>query len=400
MAEIRTIGQNYETWFLGQGIVGFINAGGAAFLVAPMILSQGGTPADAGMIVGLLPFVALLSPVFGNIADRFRLHREMVLAGLVALVLASITMSFAEQELTYVVGALLFGTGGGLIVVANLGMLAGSGLDEDVMAKRMGLLQMSLPFGQFTALGISAALLALGVEVQTLFLLHAGVAAVGFVVMWPLTRAPAERVAEQIDAADERAAAAPSGSTRRLGFAAIVFSGFGLFLLINFLSQFGEQIVESQYPNYLGDVFEIEPDIAAVAMAVAVLISAPLYPVSGRWAAKRGPKAPFMVSMAVRTLTVAGLAFISIEVGDASSGFTAGWLANQAGYDTLAWVAMGLGALAFVLGFFLKIERPTDTEPEHPGDDAVARAAVAAMAASTGRGGVPQQLPHTQGEAG
>jgi hypothetical protein len=61
---------------------------------------------------------------------------------------------------------------------------------------------------------------------------------------------------------------------------------------------------------------------------------------------------------------------------------------------------MGLGALAFVLGFFLKIERPTDTEPEHPGDDAVARAAVAAMAASTGRGGVPQQLPHTQGEAG
>ncbi len=453
MAEIRTIGQNYETWFLGQGIVGFINAGGAAFLVAPMILSQGGTPADAGMIVGLLPFVALLSPVFGNIADRFRLHREMVLAGLVALVLASITMSFAEQELTYVVGALLFGTGGGLIVVANLGMLAGSGLDEDVMAKRMGLLQMSLPFGQFTALGISAALLALGIEVQTLFLMHAGVAAIGFVVMWPLTRAPAERVAGQIDAADARTAALPAGSGKRVGFAAIVFSGFGLFLLINFLSQFGEQIVESQYPNYLNDVFKIEPDIAAVAMAVAVLVSAPLYPVSGRWAAQKGPKAPFMVSMAIRTLTVAGLAFISIGVGDASSGlqtlalvlyglmivvypffevntsllaarmspigpgggqgfqggatnlagivggFTAGWLANQAGYDTLAWLAMGLGAAAFGLGFFLKADAPTDAEPEQPGDAAVARAAVAAMAAATGRGGIPQQLPHTQGDS-
>ena len=451
MAEIRTFGKNYESWFLSQGIVGFVNAGGAAFLVAPMIIEQGGTPADAGMIVGLLPFVALLSPIFGNFADRFRIHREMVLAGLVALVLASITMSFAEQELTYIVGALLFGTGGGLIIVANLGMLAGSGLDDDVMATRMGLLQMSLPFGQFTALGIMAALLAAGVELQTLFLLHAAVAALGFVVMWPLTRAPAERISRQLDLATSVTTSAGSGSGKRIGFAAIIFSGFGLFLFINFLSQFGEQIVESQYPNYLGDVFKIEPDTAALAMAVAVLISAPLYPVSGRWTAKKGPKVPFMVSMAVRTLTVAGLAFISIGLEDAGDGmqtlalllfglmivvypffevntsliaaktspigpgggqgfqggatnlagilggFTAGWLADQAGYDTLAWVAMGLGAASFVLGFFLKIEAPAESEPEHPGDDAVARGAVAAMAASTGRGGVPQQLPQSEG---
>jgi MFS family permease len=446
MAEIRTFGENYEAWFLSQGIVGFVNAGGAAFVVAPMIISQGGSPADAGMIVGLLPFVALLSPVFGNLADRFRVHREMVLAGLFALVLASITMSFAEQDLTYIVGALLFGTGGGLVIVSNLGMLAGSGLDEDAVAKRMGLLQMSLPFGQFTALGISAALLAAGVDLQTLFLLHAAVAGLGIVVMWPLTRGPAERVEAQLDATTEGAASTDGGSGRRLGVGAIVFTAFGLFLLINFLSQFGEQIVESQYPNYLGDVFKVEPDIAAVAMAAAVLLSAPLYPVSGRWAANKGPKAPFMVSMAVRTATVAGLAVLSIDVGEAGEGvrtlalllyglmivvypffevntsliaaktspigpgggqgfqggatqlagivggFTAGWLADQAGYDTLAWVATGLGLAGFLLGFLLRIdEKPA--ELQQPGDDAVARAAVAAMAASTGRGGVPQQLP-------
>jgi MFS family permease len=445
MAEIRTYGKNYESWFLSQGVVGFVNAGGAAFLVAPMIIKQGGSPADAGMIVGLLPFVALLSPIFGNFADRFRIHREMVLAGLVALVLASITMSFAEQELTYVVGALLFGTGGGLVIVANLGMLAGSGLDEDVMAKRMGLLQMSLPAGQFIALGISAALLAAGVELQTMFLMHAAIAAIAFLVMWPLTKGPADRIAGQLDATEAAEAAVSGASGKRLGFAAIVFSGFGLFLLINFLSQFGEQIIESQYPNYLNDVFKIEPDAAALAMAVAVLISAPLYPISGRWTAKKGPKVPFLASMAVRTATVAGLAFISIGLKDAGDGvqtlalllyglmivvypffevntsliaaktspigpgggqgfqggatnlagilggFTAGWLANQAGYDTLAWVAMGLGAASFALGFFLKIEAPAESEPERPGDDAVARGAVAAMAASTGRGSVPQQ---------
>ena len=52
------------------------------------------------------------------------------------------------------------------------GMLAGSGLDEDVMATRMGLLQMSLPFGQFTALGIMAALLAAGESVGLGFLIN------------------------------------------------------------------------------------------------------------------------------------------------------------------------------------------------------------------------------------
>lgn len=448
MSGLPRIGKNYEVWFISQGVVGFINAGGAAFLVAPMILSQGGTPADAGTVVGLLPFVALLSPVFGNLADRFQIHREMVLAGLVFLVLASITLSFAEQELTYVVGALLFGTGGGLIIVSNLGMLAGAGLHEDVMAKRMGLLQMTMPFGQFLALGISAALLAAGVKVQDLFLMHAAVAAVAFVVMWPLTKGPAERVADQLDATAEIAALS-GGSKKRLSFATVLLSGFGLFLLINFLSQFGEQLVESQYPNYLNDVFKIEPETAALAMALAVLISAPLYPLSGRWAAKSGPKLPFMVSIAMRTLTVGGLAFISINIGDASQGvqtlalvlfglmivvypffevntsliaaktspigpgggqgfqggatqlagiiggFTAGWLANQAGYHTLAWLAMGLGIAAFLLGFLLKVEAPKVAEPEHPGDAAVARGAVAAMAVSTGRGGVPQQLPHT-----
>ena len=441
---IATIGTNYEAWFLSQGVVGFVNAGGAAFLVAPMILSQGGSPADAGMVVGLLPFVALLSPIFGGMADRFRIHREMVLGGLVALILASITMSFAEQELTYVVGALLFGTGGGLIIVANLSMLAGSGLSEDGVAKRMGLLQMSLPFGQFLALGVIAALLAVGVSFSDLFLMLAGVAGLGFVVAWPLTKGPAERTRAFLDA-NPPAVSAQTGSTGRSKIATIVFSAFGLFLLINFLSQFGEQIIESQYPNYLGDVFKIDPEAAAITMAVAVLISAPLYPVSGRWAASSGSKTPFIVAIGVRTATAAGLAFLSLAGGDglqiaamllyglmivvypffevntsliaaktspigpgAGQGFqggatnlagilgafVAGWLANQAGYDTLAWVATGIGVAAFLVSFLLKVESPSDGEAEHPEDSAISVAAVAAMGTATGRGGAPQQLRH------
>jgi MFS family permease len=439
-----TIGNNYETWFLTQGIVGFVNAGGAAFLVAPMILSQGGSPADAGMVVGLLPFVALLSPIFGGLADRFRIHREMVLGGLVALILASITMSFAEQELTYVVGALLFGTGGGLIVVANLSMLAGSGLSEDGVAKRMGLLQMSLPFGQFLALGIIAALLAVGVSFSDLFLMLAAAATIGLVFAWPLTKGPAERTRAFLDA-NPPSVSTQADSTGRSKVAAIVFSAFGLFLLINFLSQFGEQIIESQYPNYLGDVFKIDPEAAAITMAIAVLISAPLYPVSGRWAARSGSKTPFIVAIGVRTATAAGLAFLSLAGGDglqiaamllyglmivvypffevntsliaaktspigpgAGQGFqggatnlagilgafVAGWLANQAGFDTLAWVATGFGVAAFLVSFFLKVESPADGEAEHPEDAAISVAAVAAMGTATGRGGTPQQLRH------
>ena len=445
-----TIGKNYETWFLSQGFVGFVNAGGAAFLVAPMILSQGGTPADAGMVVGLLPFVALLSPIFGSMADRYRIHREMVLVGLASLVLASIVMSFAEQSLTYVVGALLFGTGGGLIIVANLSMLAGSGLSEDGVAKRMGLLQMSMPFGQFLALGIIAVLLAAGVSFSDLFLMVAGVAAIGFVVAWPLTKAPAQRTREYLDSHPTALQSSEAAGARNK-FTKIMLSAFGLFLLINFLSQFGEQIVESQYPNYLNDVFKIDPEVAALTMAAAVLISAPLYPFSGRWAARSGPKIPFVFAIGMRTAMTAGLAFLSLAGGDKVQvpamvlfgimivmypffevntsliavktspigpgggqgfqggatqlagilgAFLAGWLANQAGFETLAWVATAVGVAAFVISLFLKVERPGNAEPEHPEDAAISIAAVAAMGATSARGGTPQQLTHddTPGE--
>lgn len=409
---IATVGKNYEAWFLSQGFVGFVYAGGAAFLVAPMILSQGGTAADAGMVMGLLPFVALLSPVFGGVADRFRIHRELVLVGLVSLVLASIVMSFAEQELTYVVGALLFGTGGGLIIVSNLSMLAGSGLSEDGVAKRMGLLQMSMPVGQFIALGIIAVLLSAGMKFSDIFLMLAGVAAVGFVVAWPLTKGPAQRTREYLDS--HTTAISESGATgARSKLATVMFSAFGLFLLINFMSQFGEQMLESQYPNYLKDVFKIDPEAAALTMALAVAISAPLYVVSGRWSARSGPKVPFVMAIAARTVTAAGLAFLSLGGGDGLQvpamvifglmivvypffevntsmiavktspigpglgqgfqggatqlagivgAFLAGWLANQAGFHTLAWVATGLGAVALVLSFFLKIDSDDKSE--------------------------------------
>ena len=444
MSATATTSRNYEPWFLSQGVVGFINAGGAAFLVAPLIVSQGGSPADAGMFVGLLPFVALLSPLFGGIADRFLIHREMVLGGMAILCLASLVMFSAEQELSYIVGALLFGTGGGIVIIANLGMLTGGGLAEEDLSRRMGLLQMSLPLGQFAALGLSAALLAAGVPLQSLFLMHAVVAVLGIVVMWSPTKSPAQRVREHMLATKPLPGAGPS----RIGLRAVVLSAFGLFLLVNFLSQFGEQLVESQYPNYLNDVFQIDPEAAALAMAVAVLISAPLYPVSGRWAAKAGPKRPFMVAIAVRGITVAGLAVLSL-VGEGQlqvlamllfglmivvypyfevntsliaartspigpgagqgfqgaatqtagilGGFAAGWLAGQLGYSSLAWFATGLSVLAFIAGLFLRVQPPARTAAAQPQDAAVARAAVAAMGSSGVVGGVLPQSPDRSG---
>lgn len=411
---------NYQLWFLSQGVVGFINAGGAAFLIAPLITSQGGTPADAGMVVGLLPFVALLSPIFGIVADRFNWHREMVLLGLALLALASAALLFAEQDIGYVAGALLFGAGGGMIIVANLAMLAASGLPSDVVAKRMGLLQMSLPLGQFTALGITALLLAMGVELQTVFAMHVAVALGGLVLMWNATKAPSQRVRELSDSRAEQAAQTEESPSRMPKLGTVILSAFGLFLLINFLSQFAEQLIESQYPNYLNGVFGIDPEVAAIAMAIAVLISAPLYPVSGRWAASRGVRGPFTTSIFVRTATALGLGVLAATAGsDARSaavqlgaivlyglmitvypffevntsliaarlspigvgggqglqgaatqgagiigGFAAGWLASELGFESLAWFSTGIAVAALVLVFFLKLPEPEPAEAE------------------------------------
>jgi len=80
----------------------------------------------------------------------------------------------------------------------------------------------------------------------------------------------------------------------------VLMSSFGLVLLAFLLSGTALGALESQYANYMGDVFKVDGELAAIALAIAVLISVPVFPLVGRWLAKAPYRNPFLVGSAVR----------------------------------------------------------------------------------------------------
>ena len=71
-----------EPWFLTYACLGVVQGGMLPILLP---LSAGGST-HAGAVVGVMNLAGLTAPAWGHLADRRRLHREVLLIGLVATV--------------------------------------------------------------------------------------------------------------------------------------------------------------------------------------------------------------------------------------------------------------------------------------------------------------------------
>src|SRR5271155_5533639 len=77
-----------EPWFLAYACLGIVQGG-----MLPMLLplSAGGST-HAGAIVGVMNLAGLTSPFWGHLADRRRLHLQVLLAGMLVVVVALVLM--------------------------------------------------------------------------------------------------------------------------------------------------------------------------------------------------------------------------------------------------------------------------------------------------------------------
>lgn len=77
-----------EPWFLAYACLGIVQ-GGMLPLLLP--LSAGGAT-QAGTIVGAMNLAGLTAPVWGHLADRRRLHRQVLLLGMLAILISLVLM--------------------------------------------------------------------------------------------------------------------------------------------------------------------------------------------------------------------------------------------------------------------------------------------------------------------
>jgi predicted MFS family arabinose efflux permease len=309
---------NFELWFIAHLTFGLVYVGGAMFLLPPFTLSlQGATPGDVGIVMAVLPLIALGAPLVGGLLDRFGSFRLLQFLGLGLFALGFGVLALADELIATTFGALLLGVGAALVLTTNMSLMAASGLPDEELNGRMSLLQMSMPLGQFLGLVVVAVLLLLNLNFNGIFIAMAVIAVVGLIIT-ALTAGPAEKralKARESAARESAEAKVAEEESTSMGLGAVLLSSFGLVLLVVLVSMAAHSTIESQYANFMTNVFNIDGEISAIALAVAVLISVPIFPVVGRWLANAPYRLPLLIGIGLRAVAGLGLWLIADAAG-------------------------------------------------------------------------------------
>lgn len=380
----------YEIWMLAQATIGFIGVGGMMFLIPLYVVEQSGSPADAGAVLALAGALALTGPVIGGWADRFNAHRSLQLLSMGLLTAAAFVFSFAREELTWLVASALLGLGMAGLSVINATFVVGAPFSEKEQASKLALLQLSTPGGQVLGLAAVAGLTALSVNLSSLFLILAACGAALTLLVAAVNKPAAARIQSM-----RTDAVSKDVNVAKPTFRHLVASPFGMTLMATALIVVGGQGLESQYPNYMQESFRLDPTVSASALSIMVLASIPLYYVVGRWTARSGPGLPLVVSALMRAGAGLGLLLLpsgsggaalmvfalvmlaypllelsaatlagrtspigagagqgavgaSMALGTLVAAVLAGWIAQQFGFPSLAWIAVAAGAIAVI----------------------------------------------------
>ena len=157
-------GSAFEWW-----MVSFIAAGAgwAAFislLIPPFVTEATGNAADAGIVMAVISLAAVLAPVLGGFADKYRAHRLVLSLGVLGMALGFLMYSIsAESTAIYALDAIVLGVSAAAINAVGPVFVLGANLPQKLEASRLTVLSLLQPVGQV----IGGALLAAERAIRT-----------------------------------------------------------------------------------------------------------------------------------------------------------------------------------------------------------------------------------------
>lgn len=300
-----------ETWFLAYACLGVVQ-GGMLPLLLP--LSSAG-PVEAGTIVGVMNLAGLTAPFWGHLADRRRLHRQVLLAGMLTALVALLAMPLQLGLPLKVMFAAILGLGfAAANTVANMFIVEVRPPEEwearigalqalSGIGQVGGLLLAGLIGGRFAlAFGVAAALVAAAVPIAWLTLrgVHVPVARAAAAAHPPLG-------GEEWGGALQRNFHLPTWRGLRAlwrhlkrPFVRLQVFWFAAFVTIG--------AVMSMFPLALTRGFGVPDGLPATVYAFAAAGSLTIYPLAVSIAKAHGARRLLRVGFAVRTGAIALLA--------------------------------------------------------------------------------------------
>jgi len=83
-----------EPWYLVYALLG-ATMGGLVPILLPLLVSRAASAAHVGLVMAALSLGGLTAPLWGNLADRCRLHRWLLTGGLSAIAVGLGTFALA-----------------------------------------------------------------------------------------------------------------------------------------------------------------------------------------------------------------------------------------------------------------------------------------------------------------
>ena len=309
-------GPAFEWWMFSFIAAG---AGWAAFislLIPPYITGVTGNAADAGIVMAIISLAAVLAPVLGGFADKYRAHRLVLSLGVLGLALGFVAYAVsAESNAILALDAILLGVSIAAVNAVGPVFIIGAGLSQALQARRLTVMNLLQPVGQVIGGVIMAA--AASLDFSARFWIAAAVMLVCFVITWFASAGPAKQIAlpEAKAPADGAADEALEKQKKSFGLKQVLISSFGLYLLILTLSSMGNNGINAQIANILPNVYGMDERTTSALISLAGLINIGLFFVAGGWLARSGGMTVFTAGTVIRLIGALGMAVVGLVAG-------------------------------------------------------------------------------------
>ena len=317
-----------EPWYFSYALLGVMLAGLAPILL-PLAVSRTGSPAEVGLVMAAFNLGGLAAPLWGGLADRYRLHRLLLVGGLLMAAAGMAFFAFSQSAGAWLALAIVQGIGvAAASTVANLFIVEQH--DRAEWDVRIGWLQTFYGAGQVAGL-LAAGLLSRS-NLSLGLLVAAGVAALAALLGWLTTRTPPKSLEPRpVLLHPIRHVELAMNSPQRMyhlinlkglkQFGTVLRSSFGLFTALWFISFAGAAGVFSLFPVWMEKVYAVNSTVSSTGFALAAGLGLALYTPSCNWTRQFGAGPVLRIGLGVRLLAFLGLLVLGV------SGLALGWLA-------------------------------------------------------------------------
>ena len=292
-----------------------------ALLIPPYVTEVTSDAAAAGVVMAVISLAAVLGPVLGTLADRHAAHRLLMTLGVLGMAVGFAAFAIASESSSFfAIDAIVLGVSVAAVSAVGPVFIVGVGLPKEVEAKRMTGYSLTMPAGQVVAGAMIGWVASAGWSYSDRFWLAAVFCGVLAVITWFGAKEP-ERVLHAAMYGDGRRAPAEpdgehdsdrSGHTEKVPLRAVIWSTFGLFLLVGTLSSVANNGINSQISNIMPNVYGMSEAETSTLISVAGLLNIVLFFPAGRMMARRGGVDVYSLGVAMRLVGALGMAVVGL----------------------------------------------------------------------------------------